>query len=117
MTKTVRDAVYHIVLIRYYRHSTKLAEDEPEKETLKKLIHEFPSCLQYKNGINQIPIHSAVWHDDTVGYVPLLVEQGIEHNVGRNDKRGGLLVIDPHFSILNGITQHHHHKDMFTYRI
>ena len=60
MTKTVRDAVYHIVLIRYYRHSTKLAEDEPEKETLKKLIHKFPSCLEYKNGILQIPIHSAV---------------------------------------------------------
>ena len=72
-----------------------LDEDKPEKETLKKLIHEFPSSLEYNNHKKQLPILSAVRNLDSVGYVPLLAEQGIKYNVGGNDKRGGLLVGDP----------------------
>ena len=70
-----------------------LKTDKPEKETLKKLINEFPSSLEYKNDKGQLPIQSTVWH--RVGYVPLLAEQGIKYNVGGNDTRGGLLVEDP----------------------
>ena len=73
-----------------------LHEHKPEKETLKKLIHDFPSSLEYKNDKGQLPIQSAVWTDGvSVGYVPLLAEQGIKYNVGGDDKRGGLLLEDP----------------------
>ena len=47
-----------------------LDEDKPEKETLKKLIHAFPSSLEYKNEDGQLPIQSAAWNMDIVGYVP-----------------------------------------------
>ena len=72
-----------------------LHRDKPEKETLKNLIHEFPSSLECKNDEKQLPIHSAVWYHDNVGYIPLLAEQGIKYNVGGDDKRGGLLLEDP----------------------
>ena len=73
-----------------------LHKDKPEKETLKKLIHEFPSSLECKNDKGQLPIQSAVWNDGvSVGYVPLLAEEGIKYNIGGDNARGGLLVEDP----------------------
>ena len=72
-----------------------LKTDKPEKETLKKLINEFPSCLECKNDEKQLPIHSAFWYHDSAGYIPLLAEQGVKYNVGGDDKRGGLLLEDP----------------------
>ena len=72
-----------------------LKTDKPEKETLKKLIHEFPSCLECKNDDGQLPIQSAAWDEHSVGYIPLLADQGIKYNVGGDDERGGLLLEDP----------------------
>ena len=56
-----------------------LKADKPEKETLKKLIREFPSSLEYKNDKGRLPIQSAVWDDESVRYVPLLAEQGVSN--------------------------------------
>jgi len=61
---------------------------KPDEDLLKNLIHEFPKSLQYKI----LPIHSVVWNLDSVGYIPLLAEQGIKCNFGGNGKRGGLLL-------------------------
>ena len=72
-----------------------LDEDKPEKEAPKKLIHAFPSSLEYNNDDGQLPIQSAAWNTDSVGYVPLLAEQGVKDNVGGDDKRGGLILGDP----------------------
>ena len=71
-----------------------LVKGKPKKKSLKKLINQFPSSLEYKNDIKQLPIQSAAWYLDSVGYVPLLAEQGIKYNVGGYDKRGGLLLED-----------------------
>jgi hypothetical protein len=43
----------------------------------------------------QLPIHSAAWGYHSVGYVPLLAKEGMKHQVGGHDNRGGLLVDDP----------------------
>ena len=51
--------------------------------------------LECKNDKGQLPIHSALWDDDSIGYVPLHADQGIKYNIGGNDKHGGLLVEDP----------------------
>ena len=77
-----------------------LLGDVPGKETLKKLIHEFPSSLEYEyyDNINSVydgrfPIHSAV--RKSVECIPLLAEQGVKYNIGGDFGRGGLLVDDP----------------------
>ena len=46
-------------------------------------------------GKGQLPIHSAVWNSRSIGYIPLLAKEGITHQVGGHDNRGGLLVDDP----------------------
>ena len=71
-----------------------LHEHKPEKETLEKLINQFLSSLECKNDVGRLPIQSAARNTLSVGYVPLLAEQGIKYNVGGYDKRGGLLLED-----------------------
>jgi hypothetical protein len=36
-----------------------------------------------------------VWSSHSIGYLPLLAKEGITHQVGGHDNRGGLLVDDP----------------------
>jgi hypothetical protein len=67
----------------------------PDKETLQKMIAAVPKSLSHPNKHGQLPIQSAVWGDHSVGYVPLLAKEGITHQVGGHDNRGGLLVGDP----------------------
>ena len=68
-----------------------LKKGKPEEETLKKLINQFPSSLEYKNDDGRFPIQSALWTNAGLRYIPLLAEQGVKYNVGGYDKRGGLL--------------------------
>ena len=76
-----------------------LPKKKPDEDTLQKMISASPSSLNYKNEENQLPIQSATSHGDSVRYVPLLAKEGVEHNVGGKDGRGGLLVVDPRMGV------------------
>ena len=73
-----------------YLHN--LHEKKPRKQALKKMIDAVPSSLSYKNEKGQLPIQKAAWTYSTIAYIPLLAIESVRHNVGRGDKRGGLLV-------------------------
>jgi hypothetical protein len=75
-----------------------LDKTNPDKETLKKMIAAVPLALSHPNKHGQLPIHSAVRGPRSFGYVPLLAKEGITHQVGGHDNRGGLLVEDRHDS-------------------
>jgi hypothetical protein len=76
-----------------YLHHLK--NNKPDKETLQKMIAVVPLALSHTNFRGQLPIHSAAWSRYSVEYVPLLAKEGITHQVGGHDNRGGLLVVDP----------------------
>ena len=72
-----------------------IVKTKPDKDTLQKMIAAVPLSLSYTNDEGQLPIQSAVWGNRSVGYIPLLVKEGMTHQVGGHDNRGGLLVGDP----------------------
>jgi hypothetical protein len=72
-----------------------LDKTKPDKETLQKMIAAVPLALSHPNGKDRLPIQLAAWSRYSVGYVPLLAKEGITHQVGGHDNRGGLLVGDP----------------------
>jgi hypothetical protein len=72
-----------------------LNSKKPDKETLQKMIAVVPKSLSHTNSEGQLPIQSAAWSHSSVGYIPLLAKEGITHQVGGHDNRGGLLVADP----------------------
>ena len=41
--------------------------------------------------MRDVPIYSESQYKDSVHYVPLLAKEGVKHNVGGDDARGGLL--------------------------
>jgi hypothetical protein len=73
----------------------KLEVKKPSDKTLKKMIDAVPSSLSYKNEKGQLPIQTAVWYESSIAYIPLLAIEGVRHNVGGGDKRGGLLAEYP----------------------
>jgi hypothetical protein len=72
-----------------------LDSTKPDKETLQKMVAVVPLALSHPNKKGQLPIHLAAWGPRSVGYIPLLAKEGITHQVGGHDNRGGLLVGDP----------------------
>jgi hypothetical protein len=77
-----------------YLHN--LHEHQPDEDTLQKIIDNVPSSLSYQGeefGYS-FPIFSAVESNESVQYIPLLAKQGVKHNVGGDDARGGLLLGD-----------------------
>ena len=68
---------------------------KPSEKALKKMIDAVPSSLSFKNEKGQLPLLSALWKSNSTPYIPLLAVEGVRHNVGGADKRGGLLVADP----------------------
>ena len=62
-----------------------LLNEEPDEDTLQKMISASPSSLSYKNDKNQLPIHTAMYNLDSVRYIPLLAKEGVKHNVGGED--------------------------------
>eukprot|EP00979_Chaetoceros_neogracilis_P010714 scaffold2563_cov201-Chaetoceros_neogracile.AAC.4 len=74
----------------------RLGTSEPSEDTVKQMVEGIPSSLTYKCATSQmLPVQSAVWHVNSIKYLPILAKEGIKHNVGGIDKRGGLLVADP----------------------
>ena len=66
---------------------------QPDEDTLQKIIDNVPSCLSHENDVGFLPISFAVRYKESVHYVPLLAKEGVKHNVGGDDARGGLLVM------------------------
>eukprot|EP00979_Chaetoceros_neogracilis_P012835 scaffold3514_cov135-Chaetoceros_neogracile.AAC.1 len=74
----------------------RLKTSKPSEGTVKQMVEGIPSSLSYKDDEDQdFPVQSAVWYIDSIKYLPILAKEGIKHNVGGIDKRGGLLVTDP----------------------
>jgi hypothetical protein len=71
-----------------YLHN--LDEHQPDEDTLQKIIDNVPSSLSYENENEELPIYSACESKESVHYVPLLAKEGVKHNVGGDDARGGL---------------------------
>ena len=74
-----------------YMHN--LHEHQPDEDTLQKVIDNVPPSFSYDNGNGNLPIFSAVEWKESIHYVPLLAKEGVKHNVGGDDARGGLLVL------------------------
>ena len=79
----------------------KLREKKPDEDTLQNTISASPSSLSYKDSKDQLPIQSALFHHDSLRYIPFLAKEGVKHKVGGEDGRGGLLVDNPVFNRLN----------------
>jgi hypothetical protein len=74
----------------------RLKKSKPNEDTVKQMVEGIPYSLTYKRAANQrFPIQSAVWDTDSIKYLPILAKEGIKHNVGGIDKRGGLLAVVP----------------------
>jgi hypothetical protein len=53
-----------------------------------------PPSLSHEDENCELPIQTACWYKESVHYVPLLAKEGVKHNVGGDDARGGLLLGD-----------------------
>ena len=74
----------------------RLKTSKPSEGTVKQMVEGIPSSLSYKDDEDQdFPVQSAMWNTHSIKYLPILAKEGIKHNVGGIDKRGGLLVADP----------------------
>jgi hypothetical protein len=90
-----------------YLHN--LHEHQPDEDTLQKIINNVPSSLSYEDEDDWLPIYSAVKSKESVHYVPLLAKEGVKHNVGGDDARGGLLLGD--HNVLTALTFEGGHID------
>eukprot|EP00979_Chaetoceros_neogracilis_P000812 scaffold173_cov205-Chaetoceros_neogracile.AAC.5 len=74
----------------------RLGKSKPSEDTVKQMVEGIPSSLSYKCATSQLfPVQSVVWSIRRIKYLPILAKEGIKHNVGGIDKRGGLLAADP----------------------
>jgi hypothetical protein len=76
-----------------YLHN-HLHKHQPDEDTLLKIIDNVPSSLSYEEeefGYTSLPIQTLVYKESGVQYVPLLAKEGVKHNVGGNNGRGGLV--------------------------
>ncbi|GFH49935.1 hypothetical protein CTEN210_06411 [Chaetoceros tenuissimus] len=72
----------------------RLEEHKPSVEAVQKVTKKFPSTLSNQNDeYGRIPIQAAA--SVAFEYIPILAKEGIKHNVGGEDARGGLLMTDP----------------------
>jgi hypothetical protein len=76
---------------RYLHSLHELDDKKLDENTLKMIIDNVPSSLSYEDEDGDIPIQTAVHFKESVHYVPLLAKEGVKHNVGGDDARGGLL--------------------------
>ena len=75
----------------YLHNLHNLGDEKPDEGTLLKIIDNVPSSLSYQDALGWLPIYSAAISKESVHYVPLFAKEGVKHNVGGDDTRGGLL--------------------------
>jgi hypothetical protein len=71
-----------------YLHN--LGDINPDEDTLLKIIDNVPSSLSYQDEDGWLPIYTASQSKESLQCVPLLAKEGVKHNVGGDDARGGL---------------------------
>ena len=76
---------------KYLHILHELDDKKPDEDTLLKIIDNVPSSLSYEDEDGWLPIQRAALNKESVHYVPLLAKEGVKHNVGGDDARGGLL--------------------------
>jgi len=79
----------------YLHNLQKKKKKKPSEKILKKMIDAVPSSLSYENEDGWLPIQSTAWFLASTPCIPYLATEGVRHNVGGADKRGGLLVRHP----------------------
>jgi hypothetical protein len=88
---------------KYLHNLSELGDKRPDEDTLLKIIDNVPSCLSYEDEDGWLPIYTASQSKESLQYVPLLAKEGVKHNVGGDDARGGL------------IGDHHYVLELLTY--
>ncbi|GFH56803.1 hypothetical protein CTEN210_13279 [Chaetoceros tenuissimus] len=96
------DSVSHIVANALFR----LADSKPDVDVVKRVIQAFPYSLNYRDSKGRHPIEfCCVSPDDHIDlsslkYLLTFALEGIKHNVGGDDMRGGLLLSYKNMNIL-----------------
>ncbi|GFH46359.1 hypothetical protein CTEN210_02833 [Chaetoceros tenuissimus] len=70
---------------------------KPKEKTVETLVQKIPDTMKVENKKNRLPIHSCIWvkSQHASKYIPLLAREGMKHNIGGEEARGGLLTVDP----------------------
>ena len=69
----------------------EVGKRQPSEDVLEKIVGAVPSSLSRVDENGRLPIQTAVCDDVGVEYVHFFAKEGIKHNVGGDDNRGGLL--------------------------
>ena len=89
-----------------YLHN--IYKKNPSEKSLHKMIDAVPSSLSYKYKEGQLPIQTAVCCGGdfiSLPYITFLAIEGVKHNVGGANKRGGLLFEDPFHAERDNVLQ------------
>ena len=76
----------------------RLGNFKPEESIVETVVKKFPDAMKIRSKKkNRLPIHACVRTRIQCGapYIPLLAREGTKHDVGGEEKRGGLLTLDP----------------------
>ncbi|GFH61919.1 hypothetical protein CTEN210_18395 [Chaetoceros tenuissimus] len=73
----------------------RLLEHKPSIKVVEKVVKKFPATLSFRDDRGRIPIQCAAITPNGYEYVPVLAKEGVKHDVGGEDVRGGLLMVDP----------------------
>ena len=98
MIKTIQSTKEQLVEI-FGKSLHRLVESKPKESTVETVVQKFPASLKIRNKKNRLPIQTCLWFKShhAVKYMPLLIREGMKHNVGGEGKRGGLLTAYPSY--------------------
>ncbi|GFH56800.1 hypothetical protein CTEN210_13276 [Chaetoceros tenuissimus] len=84
------------ILNAFCKSVHNLSDHKPSTKSVEKVVTKFPSTLSSLNEDGRLPIQSAVENDATgLDFVVVLAKEGLKHDVGDENARGGLLTVDP----------------------
>ena len=77
--------------VAYFLGSEDLDDENQSEDEIRTLVQCVPTSLSYEDEDGDLPIQCAVYHSGGVPFIPMLIEEGMKHNVGGEEMRGGLL--------------------------
>jgi hypothetical protein len=75
--------------------SKRLDDEKQSEDDIRILVQCVPTALSYVDKYNRLPIHNPAYLLGGISCIPMLIEEGMKHNVGGEGMRGGLLSEDP----------------------
>jgi hypothetical protein len=87
-TKFLDDLTEHVAS---FLSSEDLNDENQSEDEIRTLVQCVPTSLSYEDEDGDLPIQNAVHHSGGVPFIPMLIEEGMKHNVGGEEMRGGLL--------------------------